>query len=100
MRLPATGFTLPWQLVAAQEPGPMYLLGSFCAESAAGIVSNDAHRIMRWLEAYDAWRIQSAGESVCLYRLRRKEVNGPRCLFHSAAREANGALFTARFPAS
>ncbi len=25
MRLPATGFTLPWQLVAAQEPGPMYL---------------------------------------------------------------------------
>src|SRR5215471_13950136 len=28
MRLPATGFTLPWQLVAAQEPGPMYLAGS------------------------------------------------------------------------
>src|SRR5580704_8112335 len=28
MRLPAMGFTLPWQLVAAQEPGPMYLIGS------------------------------------------------------------------------
>jgi hypothetical protein len=28
MRLPATGFTLPWQLVAAHEPGPMYLTGS------------------------------------------------------------------------
>src|SRR5580700_10816646 len=28
MRLPATGVTLPWQLVAAQEPGPMYFTGS------------------------------------------------------------------------
>src|SRR5580704_7450522 len=27
-RLPATGLTLPWQLVAAQEPGPMYFTGS------------------------------------------------------------------------
>src|SRR2546422_2121257 len=41
----ALPISLPWQLVAAQEPGPMYLLGSFCAGSAAGIVSNDAHRI-------------------------------------------------------
>src|SRR6266446_5514580 len=100
MRLPATGFTLPWQLVAAQEPGPMYLLGSFCAESAAGIVSNDAHRIKRWIRVLDAWRIQCAGESVCLYRLRCREVNGRRCLFRGAARKANGALFTARFPDS
>ena len=29
IRLPAMGFTLPWQLVAAHEPGPMYLIGSF-----------------------------------------------------------------------
>src|SRR5580692_10949318 len=28
MRLPATDLTLPWQLVAAQEPGPMYFTGS------------------------------------------------------------------------
>jgi NADH:ubiquinone oxidoreductase subunit F (NADH-binding)/NADH:ubiquinone oxidoreductase subunit E len=28
MRLSATGFTLPWQLVAAQEPGPINLCGS------------------------------------------------------------------------
>ena len=28
MRLPATGLTLPWQLVAAQEPGPIYFTGS------------------------------------------------------------------------
>jgi hypothetical protein len=31
MRLSATGFTLPWQLVAAQEPGPMYVGESFSA---------------------------------------------------------------------
>src|SRR5882762_10777991 len=28
MRLSATGLTLPWQLVAAQEPGPIYFIGS------------------------------------------------------------------------
>jgi NADH:ubiquinone oxidoreductase subunit E len=100
MRLPATGFTLPWQLVDAQDPGPMYLLESFCAKSTAGIVSNDTQTIMRWMEVLEAWLIQRAGESVCLYRLRRREVNGPRCLFRGAARKANGALFTAPFPAS
>src|SRR6202035_4870075 len=31
MRLSATGLTLPWQLVAAQEPGPMYLADSLSA---------------------------------------------------------------------
>jgi hypothetical protein len=34
IRLPATGLTLPWQLVAEQEPGPMYLTGSL--ESVEG----------------------------------------------------------------
>ena len=34
-------------------------------------------------------------ESVRLYRLRRGEVNGLRCLFGDASRKANGALFTA-----
>ena len=28
MRLPITGLTLPWQLVAAQDPGPIYFTGS------------------------------------------------------------------------
>ena len=43
MRLPATGFTLPWQLVAAQEPGPMYLDGSGVSVEAdrAGNKQND-----------------------------------------------------------
>src|SRR5882724_11712806 len=100
IRLLATDFTLPWQLVAAHEPGPMYLLDSFCAESTAGRTRNHAHRITRWMEELDARRIRCAGESVCLYRLRRREVNGPSCLFRGAARKTNGALFTAPFPAS
>lgn len=33
IRLPTTGVTLPWQLVAAQEPGPIYFCG--CEESPA-----------------------------------------------------------------
>jgi hypothetical protein len=30
MRLSATGFTLPWQLVAAHDPGPRYFADSAC----------------------------------------------------------------------
>src|SRR5215831_5500508 len=47
MRLSATGFTLPWQAVAAQEPGPMYLAwlggGEDCPPAPAG-KQLDAHR--------------------------------------------------------
>src|SRR6202030_1514 len=42
MRLFATGFTLPWQLVAAQDPGPMYLCESF---SAAPTEIGKAHSV-------------------------------------------------------
>src|SRR5438309_487379 len=40
MRLPATGRTLPWQLVAAHEPGPIYFRG--CSEAAGAL---------RWVSA-------------------------------------------------
>src|SRR5262245_27883337 len=40
MRLPAVGLTLPWQLVAAQEPGPIYLPGSFWARAENRGASN------------------------------------------------------------
>jgi len=33
------GFTLPWQLVAAQEPGPMYLIGSGVSVAAESAVT-------------------------------------------------------------
>src|SRR5580704_7067020 len=56
MRLPATGLTLPWQLVAAQAPGPMYLMGSLESLFAeAGTVETKKHaprksaRRERWL---------------------------------------------------
>src|SRR5256886_10122358 len=96
IRLPAMGFTLPWQLVAAQEPGPMYLMDSFCAESSAGRVMNDAHKTTRSMQELEASRIRCAAESVCLYRLRRAEVNGPRCLFRATRRKAKRVLFTIR----
>jgi len=48
IRLSATGFTLPWQLVAAQEPGPMYLADSFSAAARKSgtpyNVSNAMHK--------------------------------------------------------
>jgi hypothetical protein len=43
MRLPATGFTLPWQLVAAQEPGPMYLDASGVSVEAERADSKQKH---------------------------------------------------------
>jgi hypothetical protein len=44
MRLPATGFTLPWQLVAAQEPGPMYFDGSGVSVEADRAGSRQKHK--------------------------------------------------------
>src|SRR5229473_2250002 len=100
MRLPVMGFTLPWQLVAAQEPGPMYLLDSFCAARNAGRAIYSAQRTTRSMQEFEVSRIRSTGESVCLYRLRRAEVNGPRCLFRAALRKAKRILFTPDFPLS
>src|SRR5271168_2507920 len=84
MRLPATGFTLPWQLVAAQEPGPTYLsfpmtfaVLSFCAKTASGNASatheasNAASNAMRGLSAI---LIRGSFWLDSLYRLRAKEV--------------------------
>src|ERR1700674_2020133 len=73
---------------------------SFCAESSAGSVMNDAHKTTRSMQELEASRIRYAAESVCLYRLRRAEVNGPRCLFRAAPRKAKRVLFTADFPLS
>src|SRR3977135_1794550 len=72
----------------------MYLMGSFCAESSAGSVMKHAHKTTRSMQELEASRIRCAGESVRLYRLRRAEVNGPRCLFRAAPRKAKLILFT------
>src|SRR6202045_3735456 len=75
-------------------------MGSFCAESSAGTVTNNTHRTTRSMQELEASRIRYAGESVCLYRLRCDEVNGPRCLFRAASRKAQRVLFTADLPLS
>src|ERR1700686_5011228 len=61
---------------------------------------NHAHKTTRSMQELEASRIRYAAESVCLYRLRRAEVNGPRCLFRAAPRKAKRVLFTADFPLS
>src|SRR5438445_10613847 len=78
----------------------MYLTGSFCAESSVGTAMNQVQMTKRSLQELEVSRIPCAGESVCLYRLRRGEVNGPRCLFRAPPRKAKRALFTPAFPAS
>src|SRR5713226_1075090 len=75
-------------------------MGSLCAESSAGSAMNHAQKTTRSMQELEASRIRCAGESVCLYRLRRAEVNGPRCLFRAAPRKAKRMLFTPDFPAS
>src|SRR5438067_13055574 len=72
----------------------MYLMDSFCAESSAGRVMNDAHKTTRSMQELEASRIRCAAESVCLYRLRRAEVNGPRWLFRATRRQAKRVLLT------
>lgn len=44
MRLPAIGLTLPWQLVAAQEPGPMYFTGSLVSVAGEPTVAKAQKR--------------------------------------------------------
>src|SRR5882762_6271082 len=78
----------------------MYLTGSFCAQTATGSVKNQAQKTTWNLQELEESRIQCAAESVCLYRLGRAEVNGPRCLFRAAPRKAKLLLFTANSPAS
>jgi hypothetical protein len=81
IRLPRTGLMLPWQLVAAQEPGPMYLPGSFSAARRKDGIRRTEQRISRLMEEMeeiDESRIRCADESVCLYRLHGWEVNAWR----------------------
>src|ERR1700680_4705015 len=58
MRLSARGFTLPWQLVELQEPGPVYLLesaggfallGAFSGAKQSGPSQTTAHRSVKRL---------------------------------------------------
>src|SRR6266567_3191671 len=78
----------------------MYLLCSSLAETSAGGARNQAHKTKRNVQELEAFSIRCAGESVCLYRLRGAQVNGPRCLFSAAPRKAKRMLFTPAVGAS
>jgi len=75
-------------------------MDSFWAESSAGYAMHHAQMATRNKQELEALRIRFVGESVCLYRLRRGEVNGPRYLFRAARRKAKRVLFTADCSAS
>ena len=69
MRLPATGFTLPWQLVAAQDPGPIYFPGSGVSVDAECAGSKQRHNAAKIIaaRAKPGWgRIPIAGYAKCL----------------------------------
>jgi hypothetical protein len=95
MRLPATGLTLPWQLVAAQEPGPMYLMGSSCAESGTAFATRNTHKTRRKDQGLEELCIQYAGLILFAYIVwRGAKSTGWSCLFGRVARKGNGVVFT------
>ena len=66
------GLTLPWQLVAAQEPGPIYFIGSEAADllSARDGAQNEKNRAKETTVRTGRLRrlgIRRAGESLCIY---------------------------------
>src|SRR3989442_14658536 len=86
MRLPATGRTLPWQLVAAHEPGPIYFRG--CSEAAGAL---------RWLSARAAIGIQTTIESARDSLKVRPRENGWICIRSRNAPRRQTHLRRARF---
>ena len=66
------GLTLPWQLVAAQEPGPIYFIGSEALDllSARDEAHNEKNRAQMAAVITGRFRrmsIRRAGESLCIY---------------------------------
>src|SRR5437879_5437037 len=78
----------------------MYLLGASFAETNAGNARNQTVKTKRNKQELEASRIRCAGKSVCLYRLRRAQVNVQHCLFRGAPRKAKRVLFTPAASAS
>src|SRR5258708_3273288 len=82
MRLSATGFTLPWQLVAAQEPGPIYFCASLptfgvCANVLEVNARNAAQTVSaeRPADSVKKCMVEVRKESLRLYRSTAQEVN-------------------------
>src|SRR5216684_3700155 len=82
MRLSATGFTLPWQLVAAHDPGPIYFCGSLptfavCADVLKANARNAAQTVSagRPEDGVKKCMVEVRKESLRLYRSMAQEVN-------------------------
>src|SRR3974390_3313725 len=81
IRLPATGLTLPWQLVAAHEPGPMYLIGS-----GVSVAADVCGRVAKINTARS--KAEEAKEE--LYRfVMRQDAESSDCLYRPIARQVN-----------
>src|SRR5215470_20414472 len=78
MRLSATGFTLPWQAVAAHEPGPMYFasgaweLCAFAAEANPAQATNSTSANGRMRRAVNC--IAAKGEILRMNALQRASL--------------------------
>src|SRR6476660_9508353 len=93
MRLPAIGFTLPWQLVAAHDPGPMYFpVPSFSAARPAGSAlphkTQPAHTSARSHTDVFAILIRGPAQTPWLLSLPAK-LRPSQCLFRPLRRKAN-----------
>jgi len=103
IRLSATGFTLPWQLVAAQEPGPIYFCGSpadFADCAPAGIANARiapvaANAVLKQIlekKFIESWQRIS---SLISFNARGSQ-RFTRYLFRVRHEKANSLLFTLR----
>src|SRR5437588_3211 len=73
MRLPAIGLTLPWQLVAAHDPGPMYLTGSFSCPANAPGAENCRLIMNRSRNEFFVLRIRSCRRNLFAFFATRRE---------------------------
>jgi hypothetical protein len=101
MRLSATGFTLPWQLVAAHEPGPIYFCGSpldfadCAATNMSARIAPLAASALRKQSLAKEFIKKSDKESSRLYRPMAGEVNARALPFsNSALKSQRGSIYT------
>src|SRR5579885_1548316 len=105
MRLSGTGFTLPCQLVAAHDPGPMYLMGCWagevalrdcppCAQFTKNTSRASTHNLKSARNPLDHLSIRVAGriESSRLYLWRCAKSTGA-VVFFAACRQKPKRLY-------
>src|SRR5213078_4753726 len=98
IRLPAMGLTLPWQLVAAHDPGPMYLTGSFSCPRVKGSVRSGKQTRLETRKNLFALCIQSAGRICSLITFAAQRSQRIALSFwRRAAKSKPGAIYTALY---